>query len=705
MRVIVSLLVCFVFTTQFAFGKATSIHPHDSLETAQYRVVFTGAEYEELDLAQANDERMLPMCDSSAVYKDLFESIHTPMSGGDTVQLDILISDIADSINLFIEIYVDTGQYLSCFEVGQVERLLSLQLPADSSMFYFRYYTDSPDSIPVRTFKTSYVSRDGIQRCPPNLTAVRDQNFIDSFSYNYPFCQEYHGNLIIQDEAGSTIENLHGLRDIVSIDGNLEIGYCQNLTDLKGLENLRSIDKTLSISWTNLTSIEALSSLERVKSFMMFGNLQLVDSVNLASLTEVTGRVTVNNNPYLKDLRMFSNVQSIGQSVLISWNQGLESLDGLDQLEVVEGDLTIEYNGPTLSNIDGLGQLRRVGNHFTFSQIDHITDLSALSSLSEVEGNFFISECGDLEFLTGLESLVHLGNNFSIVDNDRLFQLTGLDNLRTIDGFLRIEGNASLGDLDALSNLEEINNFLNISGNSSLVSITGLSQLDPYSIESSTPIHKDLTLVENSALSICNVEPICSFLDIPGVTYRFRDNDNRCSNVQMIKDDCVNPILPVELIDFTATKEEDKVRLDWETAEEVNNLGYTLQRSADGIDWVDLGFVYGNGTITAPTAYRFYDENPETGWNYYQLIQEDYDGNKEILGLQKVEFIGKLEKAFPNPVQDVLYISSSSVDYQLFNASGLLSLEGNGQSISMRDLRPGIYFLSIRNEVQKIIKY
>ena len=705
MRVLVSLIVCFVFTTQYTFGKATSIHPHDSIETAQYRVVFTEADYEQLDLALANDERVLPMCDSTARYEDLFEYIHTPMSSGDSVQLDVLISDIADSVTLFIEVYVDTGQYLSCFEVGEVERLLSFHLPADSSLFYFRYYTDAHDTIPVRTFNTAYVSREGIQRCPPNLTATRDQNFIDSFSYNYPYCQEYHGDLILEDQPGSTIDNLFGLQDIVSIDGNLVIGSCQNLRDLRGLENLKSIEKSLSISWTQLTSIEALSGLESVKSLLMFGNLQLVDSVYLASLTEVTGRITINNNPYLKDLRMFSNVTSIGQSVLISWNPALESLDGFDQLESVEGDLIIEYNGPQLSNIDGLNQLSRVGNHFTFSQIDHITDLSGLSNLTEVEGNLYIGECNDLEFLSGLENLVDLGNNLTIANNARLFQLRGLDNLETVDGFLRIEGNPMLGDLDALSNLRDINNFLSISDNASLVSITGLAQLEPYSIQSSTPIHKDLTLVDNPSLSICNVEPICSFLEISGVTYRFRDNLNRCSNVQFIKDDCVNPILPVELMDFMVSKEEDRVRLTWTTAQEINNRGYNVLRSVDGIEWELLEFVYGNENTTSTSKYVIYDEDPQIGWNYYQLVQEDFDGNQEFLGVRKVEFIGKLIQAYPNPVQDVLYISDTPVEYQLYNSSGNPSRQGNGRSISMKDLHPGLYFLSIRNEMQKIIKY
>ena len=39
------------------------------------------------------------------------------------------------------------------------------------------------------------------------------------------------------------------------------------------------------------------------------------------------------------------------------------------------------------------------------------------------------------------------------------------------------------------------------------------------------------------------------------------------------------PPLPVELISFNASVHDSKVKLNWTTATEVNNLGYEIQRS------------------------------------------------------------------------------------------------------------------------------
>ncbi|MFH1194361.1 MAG: T9SS type A sorting domain-containing protein [bacterium] len=106
--------------------------------------------------------------------------------------------------------------------------------------------------------------------------------------------------------------------------------------------------------------------------------------------------------------------------------------------------------------------------------------------------------------------------------------------------------------------------------------------------------------------------------------------------------------LPVELTSFTSSVTNDNVILNWQTATEVNNYGFEIERkiplnpppskgcrtglikgdaaSAEG-DWKTLGFVEGNGNSNSTKEYSFVDNNI-TGGNYsYRLKQIDTDGS------------------------------------------------------------------------------
>jgi hypothetical protein len=48
--------------------------------------------------------------------------------------------------------------------------------------------------------------------------------------------------------------------------------------------------------------------------------------------------------------------------------------------------------------------------------------------------------------------------------------------------------------------------------------------------------------------------------------------------------------LPVELISFTAQVLNETVKLNWVTASELNNDFFTVQRSADGVEYESLAW-------------------------------------------------------------------------------------------------------------------
>jgi len=121
-----------------------------------------------------------------------------------------------------------------------------------------------------------------------------------------------------------------------------------------------------------------------------------------------------------------------------------------------------------------------------------------------------------------------------------------------------------------------------------------------------------------------------------------------------------NVILPVELISFSASVSGSSVKLNWQTATEVNNYGFEIQRLKDskieGLkDWEKIGFVAGNGNSNSSKSYSFTDDLAlnHTLKVQYRLKQIDNDGQfdylkeVEVLISKPDEFT--LEQNYPNP--------------------------------------------------------
>ena len=112
-------------------------------------------------------------------------------------------------------------------------------------------------------------------------------------------------------------------------------------------------------------------------------------------------------------------------------------------------------------------------------------------------------------------------------------------------------------------------------------------------------------------------------------------------------------IVPVELVSFTATIVDNKVKLDWFTATETNNSGFEIQRSKNGSDYQTIFFIGGNGTTTNRNVYSYIDESVNFGVYYYRLKQIDFDGTIEYLKAVSVDLglpkTFMLEQNYPNP--------------------------------------------------------
>jgi hypothetical protein len=122
--------------------------------------------------------------------------------------------------------------------------------------------------------------------------------------------------------------------------------------------------------------------------------------------------------------------------------------------------------------------------------------------------------------------------------------------------------------------------------------------------------------------------------------------------------------MPVELLSFFASVHENSVLLSWETATELNNLGFDIERRIGNESWIKLGFVGGNGTSTSVHEYSFVDNNIASEKYSYRLKQIDNDGSLSYSNEVEVDVTlpgeFNLQQNYPNPFNPSTTISWQS---------------------------------------------
>jgi hypothetical protein len=137
------------------------------------------------------------------------------------------------------------------------------------------------------------------------------------------------------------------------------------------------------------------------------------------------------------------------------------------------------------------------------------------------------------------------------------------------------------------------------------------------------------------------------------------------NNYHVASTDNVNTTLPIELISFSAEVIQDAVKLNWETASELNNDFFTVERSTGGEVFASIGQVNGRGTTNQNNHYSLIDHNPIYGTAYYRLKQTDFDGTFTYSRIIDVTYDGSTfatMEVFPNP---------SAGDFVTIKISGL----------------------------------
>lgn len=177
----------------------------------------------------------------------------------------------------------------------------------------------------------------------------------------------------------------------------------------------------------------------------------------------------------------------------------------------------------------------------------------------------------------------------------------------------------------------------------------------------------------------------------------------------------LNP-LPIELVSFTATPNKKVVDLFWQTATEINNDFFTIERSKDGEHFSTLKTVDGAGNSNVLINYYDQDTQPLDGISYYRLKQTDFDGNYSYSTIVSVNFNSSeniVANIFPNPAHNELTLSlnnNQTCTVSIYNMLGERVLQqqfnANVIHINIQDIAKGVYSIAISNsEKTELLKF
>jgi carboxypeptidase T len=140
--------------------------------------------------------------------------------------------------------------------------------------------------------------------------------------------------------------------------------------------------------------------------------------------------------------------------------------------------------------------------------------------------------------------------------------------------------------------------------------------------------------------------------------------------------------IPVELTSFAANVVDGKTNLEWQTASELNNAGFEIEKAVfspqssvgNKKNWKKIGFVNGKGTTTEISNYSFVDGELLTQNTLYRLKQIDFDGtfsySNEVEVDVNVPIKFSLEQNYPNPFNPVTTVRYSIPNVTLSGAEG-----------------------------------
>ena len=349
------------------------------------------------------------------------------------------------------------------------------------------------------------------QSCLPDGIVFTSQEQIDSFPINYPNCTEVIGSIVLDGTIDFPIFSMDSLYQITEIGGSLWVKECILLNGFRGLNNVTTINGSLKIHDVSTGPLEGVENLTTIGGDLIlnnvFSNTDLFSGFNslleiggnftlysvdtpslegLENLQEIKGSLNFQES-FLNTIEALSNLTYIGNGISIEFCNGLNSLDGLENVNLDSiSSLNLSFNfNLSYCHLDNICSYLNAGGtayvSFNAGYCENLNLINTtcnspcvfetilLTNQNQVD-SFPILYPNCQELLFGLT--IHSGVVNPIVNLDSLVQITEI-----MQGELIIEENELLTSLSGLSNLSSVQGGVIINENPMLLNLTGLDNL------------------------------------------------------------------------------------------------------------------------------------------------------------------------------------------------------------------------------------
>jgi uncharacterized protein YjdB len=150
-----------------------------------------------------------------------------------------------------------------------------------------------------------------------------------------------------------------------------------------------------------------------------------------------------------------------------------------------------------------------------------------------------------------------------------------------------------------------------------------------------------------------------------------------------------NVPLPVTLLTFSGYRNGNHNLLKWTTASEVDNLGFQVERSSDGLNYTSIGFVNSlapNGNSNALLNYTFIDNNISGSKQYYRLRLVDIYRREKLSNVILIKgnrpTLLSIDGLYPNPANNIVNVI---VDAPNHDEVTLLVTDVNGKLLMKQE--------------------
>ena len=209
----------------------------------------------------------------------------------------------------------------------------------------------------------------------------------------------------IDIRGNRVLTSIDGLSGIKEVNGDLRLESLP-LTNL-GLNNLKSVNRTITLRNLPLGDIDGFNSLINIEGLLIiddnnnltsikgFQNLETINGLSIASNDVLTS---------LKELNFITNITDFGSGLQFFENESLTSLEGLENIKSLQILNLFNSAFRSLQGLEGLENLSALN----INGNSNLTSLQGLENLNEISQTLILRNNPSLISLNGLNTLMNI---------------------------------------------------------------------------------------------------------------------------------------------------------------------------------------------------------------------------------------------------------------------------------------------------------